>query len=297
MTLIVTRTSCRYSLMVTDRRVTISGVVFDPDANKNIVFGDKNAVVTIGYTGMAYIGTIPTDQWIAQTLTGLAFPEGRRGRGTVPALMTSGYEDQYFGLRVRNLRNQLNKVRPFILGRYRQEWTAGSFDLVITGFEWNHGEVRPYVAALSKPPNSDIFNLSDSDRHWYIPRGRHFPVRMYGAPTQNVTKDELRGIDNRLDSVWGDGHGTPDEVADHAEKLLAEVIQDVSVRLNVVGPDIMSILIPFPGGTEPIIRIRYIPAGRDQGVLIAGQTQIQVPVAFSPWIVSPGCIRSPTILH
>ena len=78
MTLIVTRTSCRYALMVTDRKVTTNGAEYDPDANKNILFGDRNAVVAIGYTGMAYIGTVPTDQWIAQALTGLTFPQGLR---------------------------------------------------------------------------------------------------------------------------------------------------------------------------------------------------------------------------
>jgi hypothetical protein len=40
--------------MVTDRRVTQNGYIFDPDANKNLVFSDKNAVVAIGYTGRAY---------------------------------------------------------------------------------------------------------------------------------------------------------------------------------------------------------------------------------------------------
>jgi hypothetical protein len=295
MTLIVTRASCRYALMVTDRRVTRNGAVFDPDANKNIGFGARNAVVAIGYTGLAYIGTIPTDQWIAQTLTGLTFPEGRRGRGTVPALMITNYEDQCWGVRVRYLRHRLNEVGPLIPEKHRQEWRAGSFDLVITGWEWNHGEARPYLASLSKPHNSDTFELSDSDRYWYVPRGMRFPVRMCAAPAQNLTGDKLASIDARLDSVWGDGHGTPSEVADHAEVLFAETIQDVSVRLNVVGPDTMSILIPPPVGSDPTIRIRYIPAGREQGVLVAGGMQMPVPVAFSPWVVSPGCIRSPVV--
>lgn len=295
MTLIVTRTSYRYALMVTDRKVTRNGTEHDVDANKNVLLGDRNAVVAIGYTGMAYIGTIPTDQWIVQTLTGLTFPEGCRGKGSVPILMTSAYEDQYIGLHVRILRDRLNEVRPLILEKYRHGWNANSFDLVITGFEWNHGEVRPFLTALSKPPNSDKFEISDFDRHWYLPQGRRYPVRMCAAPAQNLTTDQLMNIESRLDSVWGDGSGTANEYADHAEKLLVETIQDVSKRLKFVGPDCMSILIPRPEESDPTIRVRYIPAGRDQGVLIAGGKQTQVPIAFSPWVVSPGCIRSPSV--
>ena len=69
----------------------------------------------------------------------------------------------------------------------------------------------------------------------------------------------------------------------------------MSARLNLVGPDTMSILIPPPVGTEPTIRIRYIPAGRDEGVLVMGEVRTPVPVAFTPWVLSPGCIRSPAV--
>jgi hypothetical protein len=310
MTLIVTRTSVQYALMVTDRKLTRrvpkDGAVrvkeFDAYANKNVVFADRNAVVAIGYTGMAYIGSIPTDQWIAQTLTGLTFPEGWRGKGTVPALMIRDYAVQFFGVRVRNLRDRLNDARPLVLESYRDQWTADSFALVITGWEWNHGKFRPFLAGLSKPSNSNTFALSHFDRHWYLPRGRRFPVRMCVAPAVNLREGELGSIEARLNSLWGDGHGTPAEVVDHAEVLIAEMIQDISLsrrlELDVIGPDTMSIRIPPPVGAAPTIRIRYIPyipEGRHKGVIVAGGRRTPVSVAFTPWVVSPGCIRSPVV--
>ena len=151
-TLIVTRTSCRYALMVTDRRATRNGAVVDPDSNKNIVFCDRNAVVAIGYTGMAYIGAIPADQWIAQTLTGLTFPEGRRGRGTVPVLMTNSFEDRYLGIRVRNLRDRLNEVRPLIHEKHRGN--GAQAPLIFPLPDGSGTTARPYVESLSKLPNS-----------------------------------------------------------------------------------------------------------------------------------------------
>ena len=295
MTLIVTRTSCCYALMVTDRKVTKNGTEYDPDANKNLLFSARNAVIAIGYTGMAYIGTIPTDQWIAQTLTDLTFPEGRHGKGSIPAKMTFDYEEQYIYLHVRNLMDRLNEVRPLIIKKYRRGWSANSFDLLMTGFEWNHDMVRPFFRVLSKPPGSDKFELSDFDRHIYLPQGKRYPVRMYAAPAQNLSTDELGNIHSRLDSVWGDGHGTTNDRADHAMSLIAETIQDMSERLNVVGPDIMSILIPHPRMPNPTIWICYIPARRNQGVLVAGGKQTPVPIAFSPWVVRPRHIQPPCV--
>src|SRR5262245_1968400 len=109
--------------MVTDRKVTRTGVEYDADANKNLIFGDKNAVVAIAYTGFAYIGDLPTDQWIAQTLTGLVFPKGRHGKGTVPMFMTTHYQDRNVGVRIRTLVDQLNAVRPTIPKKYSHQWT------------------------------------------------------------------------------------------------------------------------------------------------------------------------------
>ncbi len=281
--------------MVTDRKVTKRGVDYDPDANKNVLFSDKNGVVAVGYTGMAYIGTIPTDRWIAQTLTGLTFPEGRRGRGSVPFLMTTDYEDQYLGLRLRHLRDQLNEIRPLILKQHRNAWSTSFFEVLVTGFEWNHGVFRPVLAALSKPANSDAFQLSTPPRHWYLAQRGRFLAQMVAAPSENLPKHQFQIIDAQLESKWGHGRGTPAEIAEHAERLFSATIRDVSAKLNVVGPDTMSILIPAPAVPGPTIQVRYVSAGRDRGVIVAGDKQAPVPVAFTPWIISRKCIRSPSV--
>lgn len=72
MTLILTHLSAGYpyALQVTDRLVTKGGSPFDPLANKNIVYVARNAIVSIAYTGLAYIDGIPTDVWIAERLVG-----------------------------------------------------------------------------------------------------------------------------------------------------------------------------------------------------------------------------------
>ena len=270
MTLIIARSSLRYALMVTDRRLTVTttSAVFDPVANKNVILGSKNAVVAIGYTGMAYIDSLPTDQWIAQVLTGLTFPEGRRGRGTVPVLMTTHYENNYLGVSIQNLRDRFNELGSSISRKYRHNWITMPFDLIITGFEWNHGKIRPYLRGLSKPRNDSKFELSGFSRHWYVPQRMEFPTYMLSAPDENLKQQELERINKELrkPNTWH-------QIANDAEKIISQTIQNVSAKLNVVGPDTLSILISNPREPNPVIRIRYIPIIHSKGILLNGKTQ------------------------
>ena len=82
MTLVLTFVSPRYVMQVADRLVTITkgGKRFDPASNKSLIYLARNAIVTIGYSGLAYLDGIPTDEWIAQTLWGKDLPRHDDGR-------------------------------------------------------------------------------------------------------------------------------------------------------------------------------------------------------------------------
>jgi hypothetical protein len=61
-------------MQVSDRMVSLAGrspVPFDTLANKTVVYFGRRGIVTIAYTGPAYVREVPTDKWIAQTLSGL----------------------------------------------------------------------------------------------------------------------------------------------------------------------------------------------------------------------------------
>jgi hypothetical protein len=282
--------------MVTDRRVTRCKVLVDPDANKNIVFKARNAVVAIGYTGMAQIGTMPTDQWIAQALTGLIFPEGRHGPGSVPTLMTRNYEERYWGIHLRLLRERLNSLSASLSAHVRAQWVERSFDLLVTGWEWNYGIARPLIQCLSKAERSTTFVVDAPTRCWYFRRDHRSPVRMHVAPYARDLETELTSV--RTDLALGDrtDRAEPGNAVDQAESMMAELIRKVSARSPYVGPDLMSILLPPPMQSDPIVRIRYLPSGRDTGVLVTDTSRRVVPVAFAPWILCSGLIRSPAVM-
>jgi hypothetical protein len=75
MTFVLARTSRNYVLQIADRLVTRADRPYDASANKTILYRTANGIVTIGYTGLAYVGDVPTDKWIVEQITGItAFP-------------------------------------------------------------------------------------------------------------------------------------------------------------------------------------------------------------------------------
>ena len=60
--------------LVTERVTSAAGTSsyrgFDAFSNKTVVLRGRDALVTLGYSGRAYLDDLPTDTWIAQTLLG-----------------------------------------------------------------------------------------------------------------------------------------------------------------------------------------------------------------------------------
>jgi hypothetical protein len=295
-TLILTRTSALYSLMVTDRLVTSGGHEFDPDANKNILFGDKNGVASVAYTGMAYIGSKPTDHWLAETLTGLTFREGRRGRGSPPAVMCTDYPTEYLRVRLHALWARLQDVGKAVDTRQRASWKANSFDVVVSGYEWNHGDVRPVVLGLSKPRHSETFELTEPEREWHLPRSGRWPARTSVGPAENLSPGSLQRISAQIDGLSLQSGATFEQVVEGAEQVFVDAIRDSARERRVVGPDLMSIGIPPPTVRDRTVSIRYRSAYRNRGAIVGADVRIPVSVAFTPWILSPGCIQAPSVV-
>src|SRR5260221_2114773 len=91
MTLILSHLSRSFVLQMSDRLVTKippgndSPSSFDALANKTIIYCARDAIVSMSYTGHAYIGQLPTDDWIVKTLTGVDVSEKFAMRtGTLP---------------------------------------------------------------------------------------------------------------------------------------------------------------------------------------------------------------------
>src|SRR5215204_1184767 len=76
--------STRFVLQVSDRLLTNTRNrrEFNSVSNKTLVYFARDALVAIGYCGLACIDGFPTDQWIAQVLTDVMFPGPGERLGT-----------------------------------------------------------------------------------------------------------------------------------------------------------------------------------------------------------------------
>src|SRR5262245_61154483 len=72
MTLHIATAQARFALLVSDREVSQANAhqvkSYDSHANKSLLCLAPGGIMAIGYTGLAYVGRIPTDQWIAEVL-------------------------------------------------------------------------------------------------------------------------------------------------------------------------------------------------------------------------------------
>jgi hypothetical protein len=273
MTLILTLPSARYVLQVSDRLTTRAQDPFDRHSNKNVIFLARDALVSIGYSGHAYLNGVPTDQWIAQTLRGedLSRPEER---GTFTVGRVARWLD--IGESVELLRREYERVfssPPMSIQKSDQL-------LVLAGWQWNRRLTRPIALAIHNTDSDSrqTFKIERSPRHWK--RGQFYIGQI---PSSHLSTESLEELLVQLRQVLA----SPDKT----ESLLISTVRRVANESTpaVIGQDCMSILLPPP--SSHTVLVRYVPLVEERAVITHGRLQRQVPVAFSPFIIgcSDGC--------
>jgi hypothetical protein len=277
MTLIISKSSRDYVLQVTDRLVTRSGASFDPLANKNILFCALNGILSFAYTGHAYIGGTPTDQWLAEQLIGKNFiiHDG------LPAIECGPTKLIYIGPALQILIEALNKAfDKEIEPNFKKDWFEKRFDLCFVGYVWNKkGKFRPFCGDIFKPPSSKKFWIIFSDRNWY------YEAHISGAPVANISQEQLESLMVKLRN----------KVPDEAENLIVELIREISKNISIVGSDCMSIFIPSPSvaHTSPI-RVKFIP--KIERIIDVPNIGDNIKTIYSPWVIGPRMFIPPAML-
>jgi hypothetical protein len=265
----------------------VAGKPFDELANKNLVYCASNAVVTIAYTGISYIGDKPTDHWIAEKLTDNEFqmPSGRPGSSgsrfgmTIGGQCLSPWLD--LGLSLIHLRDALNHALDDVRRAWRRDWLQMPFEVIVSGYQWDKdGHARPIIAQIRKPSSSEAFKLEHEKRDWYL-GGRG---ALIDNPSGNFKPQRLRKI---LKSVAKSS-------VDEAESIFVTAIQKLAQDNPTIGPHCMSILIAPPSIRSVRIRLRphtkhsvWITSDVESGRKICG---------YSPWIIGPNFISGPSVI-
>jgi hypothetical protein len=289
MTQILSLTARGYVLQASDRLVSMRRSphvleAHDPLFNKHILYVAKDAVVSIGFTGLAYISGIPTDQWIASVLTGEPpwAPQGGDGRGTrhtwLPRPYPSGWLD------IGQATNRLRDACAMASSRMSRRERQAGLTIVIAGLQgkwkwesslrkgtWHH--VRPITNRLiyghDPIPGVERERLP---RYWFLERG------MFVQPSPQLPLAIRAKLEAELEQL--------SPLTNTAlEGLLIRTIRAVSMDpLRGVGGDCLSVSIAV--NRDPIVRIHYDPASPASGI-----TDL-----YTGWIIGPTLVQPPQLI-
>ena len=277
-------------MQVTDRlvtRVDRDPKPFDVLANKNIVFIARDAAVSFAYTGSAYIDHLPTDDWIAQQLSGVDVSEKFAVRtGQLAQFLDIGHS---MDLLAREL------ARSEVA---RQE---GSFELIAIGWQWKNtrhkleGRYQPAPMAwgISKATGQQFEAVERIQRHWH----RKHHIFSWASPRSNFSHDEnvllFKEFETRVSTLE---NKSTEAVVNQLEQASVNSIRSVSAANSYVGPNCMSVFLA-PPHQQAFIRVKFMPdTSHSARVIGQGFVSPAFPAIYSPWLIGGGLMHRPSVL-
>lgn len=254
---------------VSDRLVTAdgSGAPFDSLANKAVLLEANDAFVSMGYTGVAYLEDMPSDQWIAGVVWGQ--PLTASGFSTGGALLLGDV-----GYLVRRLVEQLARV-----AREDAQLRSHGITILGAGFQWKRktGRVRPVAFR--------IICGNGAVRVFRIPRRWEPPdtFRLIAAPAiDDARRQQLfASLTGRLDK-------------EQIIETLSGAIRQIADAKPTVGHHCMAVFVPR-GSARPALT-RFLPDPKSPSSPGSGAVVSGIPAAFSPYVVCAGRLIHPTEL-
>ena len=286
MTLIIALATPRFVIHVGDRLITMTdGRRFDSASNKCLIYQTKDAIVSIGYCGLAYLENIPTDQWIAQKLWGPDFLYRAPGRLAAHGFGSADPLD--IGRALERLRSESEAA----LQRDR----SGSdrrLQVLVSGWQWGRrGRPRPILNRLrSEITSGKVRCLTGRlDRYWHYtridgPNGPTRPLCLAAIPSgTSIIPNCLRGVQDRISTQK------------HLPQILLQAcIDELRHQAKIsaaVGPDCIWVYLPH--SNQGTAQVGYV--AQDVQPTIEMEYG-QFSATYSPWLIGEGSYHTPTIM-
>lgn len=300
MTLIIKAITKNWAFSVSDRlltqRMTDGYKPFDAVSNKTVLFFPSDAIVSISYTGTAYIEKTSTDRWISEKLCGLDLSEGK---DFVLGIENGIWKNLYFSM--ENLIMELNKVWPKLEAKQRKN----DIGILISVWHKPKSNWQPVLWWLKGD--------GEKESPFYFERHKKFwgqrQISTVCSPIK-PTKDESSRLEQSI--LNERNHGTEKT----AEKAIVNEIRERAKNHPTIGLDCMAIRISY--NANPNVIINYYPNPNIQKLippmkadknnrtgLIIGYGKLEdfqngppdiegMEPYFSPWIVSKNSVIPPS---
>jgi hypothetical protein len=258
-----------------DRLLTVGASSWDPLANKSVVLLGLDGFAVLSYSGLAYIDSKPTDQWLAEEVSGReAGPALRVGSG--PPMMFDPSFRPKVGPALARVRTAIDRE----FGPSGTKHRSKGMRVEATGFivprrRSPQRKARPFMHRYSHPGHYHSQLVVDElPRYWDW--FRETKLGSVGV----VAAEERRALHEDLSAQLASTRLTNQ---DDCERLLVNCIRAVSVTDGRVGKHCMSIVL----GRDGEVRVRFLPDPTDDSSA----------VAYTPWVVGPGAMWPPSVLE
>jgi hypothetical protein len=270
MTLVLTAMTPRYVVQAADRLLTKGKAVHDPAANKTIICRLKNSMMVLSYSGIAYIGRQPTDEWLAELLWGEAIGRGPDGSGPAGLLMGQRPNDWSLDQVVAVLKQKLDSLSRRVIDR-------GGLYLSLAGWRTGREPARAFVIEIQRPRHVRVAAISGTPRR--MRPGRAFVIGRIGA---NI-------VSHRLLAAFDRYRPSRTLNMEDVEQTFVETIRSVARKDRTVGPNVLCTMLPVD---RPAI-CRFHAATVHSARVVHRRGETVIPVAHTPWIMSSGSLHAP----
>lgn len=271
--------ACRYRIFhASDRLTTITPTRKNPDkawdihSNKTVIVVGSDCWLVIGYTGLAYLDGIPTDEFIANALAG-----GELGGGI--GMWHPGRSLHY--------REIARSIETTIHDAYRRlPVQARKYATTVSAAGLQNRKPRPR-------PVSFYAVISESGAEHTETAGR--VVRPFGFEVNYPIGSVNPSVFHRmLIRIKNEGFESPEKFRD----VMMDAIVETGQISEVVGEDVMGVIL------EPLARkisVHFRSADPDRQLDLVRATypaleeRAKVPTVPTPWILTPGMFFSPAI--
>lgn len=254
---------------------------FDERSNKTVIYFARDAYVSIGYTGLAYLDGRTTDQWIAEKL--LREDIGAWGLGPsggIPQRTISGPMPPWFdiGMATQVLRRELIASVERMPLSQRAQFPK----LIIAG--WQHGRRlwRPILIHIGDSGSGPLYReIGRAPRRGWE-QGNHV---LAFTPWNRLHAAALQRLNDQLALAT---------TIDEAEHLIGESLRIVAHNGIGIGKDYLSVCMPFTRDLK--VRTTYSAFDEKTHTVQGLFDSYSGPVGYSPWFVGPFRVMPPAVL-
>jgi hypothetical protein len=282
-TLIISAVWGQWALHASDRFVSVKPTTgnptgeFDPHSNKTIVVVGSDCWLVMGYTGIAHLNGRPTDQLIAEAISGYADLSG--------AMHTFWFPGPY--LRYREIRDRIESKLHDAYSQLSQiDKGAHNLKVLCSGLQRLPTGPKPVMFQIKITP-------TETTAVEKIPRFFRFGRSMVTASGQ-VYNDILNRMCDRLDRYTDNGGKSPIIFRD----ILIDGVIETSKIERTVSDRVMAVhLDPF---NRTISSHFHSPDPSAQFSLLQGISELEskfrnLPSVPTPFVLMPGAIWGPSI--